>query len=51
MQLKKDLELAIMPVEAVAGKDIFCEVSCELETLFNSVMSTVVDYFEEALTE
>ena len=35
--LNKDLELA--------------EISSEIETLFNSVMSTVVDYFEEALTE
>lgn len=41
---KKDLELA-------AGKDVLCEVSCEIETLFNNVMSTVVDYFEEALAE
>ena len=35
--LNKDFELAI--------------VSEEIETLFNSVMSTVVDYFEEALKE
>lgn len=34
---KKDFELA--------------EVSAEIETLFNSVMSTVVDYFEEALKD
>lgn len=27
------------------------EVSKEIETLFNSVMSTVLDYFEEALPE
>ena len=26
-------------------------VSTELETLFNSVISTVVDYFEEALKD
>ena len=26
-------------------------VTEEIETLFNSVMSTVVDYFEEALAE
>ena len=26
-------------------------VSEEIETLFNNVMSTVVDYFEEAVTE
>ncbi len=32
-------------------KDLMLAVSEELETLFNSVMSTVVDYFEEALTE
>lgn len=35
--LNKDFELAI--------------VSEEIETLLNSVMSTVVDYFEEAATE
>jgi hypothetical protein len=34
---KKDFELA--------------EVSAEIETLLNSVMSTVVDYFEEALQD
>ena len=27
------------------------EVSAEIETLFNSVISTVVDFFEEALAE
>lgn len=32
-------------------KDLMLAVSDEIETLFNSVMSTVVDYFEEALTE
>ncbi len=37
MQMNKDLELAT--------------VSTELETLFNSVISTVVDYFEEALKD
>ncbi|GEM_PF-6864246 len=31
--------------------DLAVEISAEIETLFNSVMSTVVDYFEEALTE
>ncbi len=36
--LNKDLAMAV-------------EISEEIETLFNSVMSTVVDYFEEALTE
>jgi hypothetical protein len=35
--MNKDLELAT--------------VSTELETLFNSVISTVVDYFEEALKD
>ena len=34
---KKDFELA--------------EVSAEIETLLNSVMSTVVDYFEEPLQD
>jgi hypothetical protein len=38
----KDLELT---------RDVACEISCEIETLFNNVISTVVDYFEEALTE
>jgi len=38
MHLNKDLELAV-------------EISQEIETLFNSVMSTIVDYFEEAITE
>ena len=37
MQMNKELELAT--------------VSTELETLFNSVISTVVDYFEEALKD
>lgn len=37
MQLNKELELA--------------EVSTEIEALFNSVMSTVLDYFEEAVAE
>lgn len=41
---KKDLELAL-------NNDVICEVSCEIESLFNNVMSTVVDYFEEALAE
>ena len=27
------------------------EISTEIETLLNSVMSTVVDYFEEALKD
>ena len=31
--------------------DLMLAVSEELETLFNSVMSTVVDYFEEASTK
>lgn len=34
MHLNKDFELA--------------EISVEIEKLFNSVMSTVLDYFEEA---
>lgn len=37
MNLEKDFEQKV--------------VSSELETLFNSVMSTVFDYFEEALQE
>lgn len=39
MNLDKDFEL------------IASEISTEIESLFNSVMSTVVDYFEEALAE
>lgn len=30
---------------------MLAEVSTEIETLLNSVMSTVVDYFEEALAD
>ena len=34
------------------NKDLMLtEVSAEIETLLNSVVSTVVDYFEEALTD
>ena len=51
MHLKKDLELTAMSAECVMDKQFLCEISCEIETLFNNVMSTVVDYFEEALTE
>jgi len=51
MHLKKDLELAAMSAERVMDNDVISDISCEIETLFNNVMSTVVDYFEEALAE
>lgn len=47
MHLNKDLELTSMSANSVMNT----EVMSEIETLFNNVMSTVVDYFEEAVAE
>ena len=43
-----DLEAAHTSTEVMEVCNGICG---ELETLFNSVMSTVVDYFEEAVAE
>ncbi|MCD8378253.1 MAG: hypothetical protein LUB59_05645 [Candidatus Gastranaerophilales bacterium] len=51
MHLKQDLELTSMSADCTADKNAMSELSCELETLFNNVVSTVVDYFEEAVAE
>ena len=46
MKLSNDLELT--NTLCFDAEDALCS---ELEKLFNNVMSTVVDYFEEAVTE
>lgn len=51
MHLNKDLELTLMSADSVMNKEVMNNISCEIETLFNNVMSTVVDYFEEAVAE
>lgn len=43
-----DFEVAHTSTEVMEVCNGICG---ELETLFNSVMSTVVDYFEEAIAE
>jgi hypothetical protein len=43
-----DLEMAHNSSDAV---EVCNEICGEIELLFNSVMSTVVDYFEEAVAE
>lgn len=46
--LNKNLDASHIPAEVMEACDSICG---ELETFFNSVMATVVDYFEEAVAE
>ena len=41
----------VSSTDSLAEHDLKKEVTVELSSLFDSVMSTVVDYFEEAIVE
>lgn len=50
MNLNQDFQF-VSTMDSLAEHDLKNEVTIELSTFFDSVMSTVVDYFEEAKVE
>lgn len=50
MALNQDFQF-VSSVESLARHELRDGVSVELGTFFDNVMSTVVDYFEEAIVE
>ena len=51
MDMYSDEKLETVSCECITEESTLNGISKELEKLFNNVMSTVTDYFEEALTE
>lgn len=50
MTLNEDF-MFVSTTDSLSGHELKDGVSVELGTFFDSVMSTVVDYFEEAIVE
>ncbi len=50
MDLNQDFQFVSVS-DSIAEHELKNEVSAELGNFFDSVMSTVVDYFEEAVVE
>lgn len=50
MALKEDFRF-VSSVDSIAENELRDGISTELGSFFDSVMSTVVDYFEEAIVE
>ena len=50
MDLNQDFQFVSVE-DSIAEHELKNEVSAELGNFFDSVMSTVVDYFEEAVVE
>jgi len=52
MQLNEDFRfVSVTTGDAISDHDLKCEVSDEVGMLFDNVLATVVDYFEEAVVE
>ncbi len=51
MDLNQDFQFVSVAEDSIAAHELKNEVSAELGNFFDNVLSTVVDYFEEAKVE